>query len=173
MPGALLPATFPAEAVPDGTSLTIHHYIYPLLGVLVATSRIGDDWPTRDPWIVTGGVVLGLFGFLLAWPSYPVLGASLSRIGLAVAFAGLCRPAWGTYWPRRYRIGVWLLLVAAADDWFSHALGWWTPLDWIFHQLPLHLVAAVAVIGAAAIVAGLRLVPEPRPRDELAVEKRE
>ncbi|SEN03985.1 hypothetical protein SAMN05216388_1001222 [Halorientalis persicus] len=156
---SLWPATFPVEAVPDGDVLRSHHLIYPLLAAFVSCLRVHDWYPRRDPWLVEGGIVLALFGFLAAWPHRPGLGASLTGIGVALVLAGSLRPLWWQYFPRDQQVAVFLLGAAAADDWISHALGWPTPLDLAFKRWGVEGAAVAVIVLSVVVVIGLRALP--------------
>ncbi|WP_336001460.1 hypothetical protein [Halorientalis halophila] len=162
----LLPASFPAETIPDGNVGMPHHLIYPLVAGLVPAFRLWDWYPRREPWLYLSGILAALFGFLAVWPYYPAVGAGLTGAGLLAALAGLCRPVWWEYWPRRHQIVMAALVAAAADDWVSHALGWPTPLDLAFKRWGIEgsalIIVAVAVVGFVL----LRFIPErdyPQP----------
>lgn len=72
---------FPAEAEPDGDVSAPHHFYI--------------------------GVALSTFAFVSIWDLYPVTGAGLVLVGLAVA----------------------------VDDALSHAFGIPTPLDWLWNRI--------------------------------------
>ena len=156
-------AQFPAEAVPDGRALSGHHFLYPLLAVLVTCWRVGDERPDVEPWVVGGMALAGLFAFVAVWPRHHAVGAALAGGALVLAFVGLLRPAWGRVWPRRERIAVALLLAASLDDYVSHAFGVPTPLDLAFKEWGAEGSAVLMVVLAVAVGLALRLVPEPRP----------
>lgn len=52
------------------------------------------------------GLLLAWFGFMFIWPTYPVTGSLSVLVGLLIA----------------------------ADDAISHALGVWTPIDWVWRR---------------------------------------
>jgi hypothetical protein len=80
---------FPVEEEPDGDALAPHHFYV--------------------------GVAAAVFGFASVWPYYPVTGASMALIGVAVAL----------------------------DDLVSHAFGWPTPLDQLWKRAILPIVRRV------------------------------
>ena len=125
---------FPHEAIPDGTVWIFHHFTYPLLFAYVILNWVRDNHPYREPKYVDVGICVALISFLLAWPHYPVFGALGALAGLLIASYGLVfHDVWELY-DRRWRALVTLCVLMAYDDWISHALGLWTPLDWIFNQ---------------------------------------
>lgn len=130
--------TFPAEAIPDGNVMAPHHYTYGLLVAFVPILLVWDNKRRAEPWVELTGAGVGLFGFLLTWPLYPVVGSLLSAVGplsaLVAVVVAPCRDYVWTFdhwtkWPRRVLI---VALLLALDDWLSHALGLWTPADWLW-----------------------------------------
>jgi hypothetical protein len=129
--------TFPVEAVPDGRVLAPHHF-YALGVTVLAALVVWDDFPRREPVTAFVGAAGGSLAFALVWPLYPATGAVLSALGL---LAAVCSPlvAWTCY-PVRWRVVAVVGALVAADDWISHALGVWTPLDWFWHAYLLQVV---------------------------------
>jgi len=117
--------TYPAEAEPDGERFGPHHHLYPLYALLLyvyVTQRYA-------PILVTG-IIIGLVGWFHFWKWYPKTGATLSGVGLILTVLGI--PQLAASWIE----GSVLLLAVlyATDDWLSHAVGVWTPLDWVFKE---------------------------------------
>lgn len=67
---------------------------------MIPVEPIPDGTILAPHHFITGAVV-ALWAFVFVWRVYPRLGSALALAGLLVAL----------------------------DDWISHALGWWTPLD--------------------------------------------
>lgn len=133
--------TFPAEAIPDGAVLTVHHLITGLLTVLLAVWVVADNYANREPLLAMVGAVFALVGFLLVWKYYPMTGAAMTLAGVVLVLLGVAWPGgmWAVY-PWYWR-GVALLGgLVALDDAVSHAFGIWTPLDagWgqVWHLVP-------------------------------------
>lgn len=129
---------FPHHSVPDGAVLGPHHVYVGLLLALLAVALVWDDAAGKEPWVGAAAIMLATFAFLTVWPFYPVTGAVLALMGVAVAVASpLVLPFWAGYdWlgPR----GVALLgALIALDDAVEHAFGIPTPLDWAWKT---HLV---------------------------------
>lgn len=149
-------AGFPADAVPDGAVFAPHHYIYGLLLVGLVCGIVWDNYRDSEPLYTAVGVGLGLFGFMLTWPYYPVAGAILSLFGPIVSIAavvvGYVTPEIG-YWddyPVRYRVATLIFSLVALDDAVEHAFGVWTPLDAVWNaglagRAPLTAVVLVAL----------------------------
>lgn len=122
-----MPMTFPAESVPDGALYAPHHYLYALYLVLFVSARKWDIYPRKEPVVVTGSALAGLFGWVHVWRFYPAAGAIVCLVGaLGVIAGGLLTTRYSIRW-RLYV--VWTGLIAT-DDAISHAFGVWTPLDW-------------------------------------------
>lgn len=137
--------TFPAEIVPDGSVAWPHHYALGLYVAGLVALLVLNDARTTDPLGVLLGVAVGLFAWYHLWGTgYPVAGAlgALAGLLLAAVFVVVSIPLpftgarLGGFWSR-YGTGptvfVVLGLAVALDDWVSHALGVWTPLDWIWN----------------------------------------
>lgn len=133
--------TFPAETVPDGSVAWPHHYALGLYVAGLVALLVLNDARTTDPLGVLLGVAVGLFCWYHLWGTgYPVVGALGTLVGLVLAsvfvVASIPLPFTGArlggFWSR-YGTGPALLvalgLAIALDDWVSHALGWWSPLD--------------------------------------------
>lgn len=123
---------FPFEAVPDGEVGVLHHFYWGGLLALFAAAVVWDDYRDREPVTLAAGTLVGLAFFGLWWPFYPVTGAAAAGLGTAVAVVGVGLPRWSAYWSRRWRAVAAVGVAAMVDDWLSHALGVWTPLDWAF-----------------------------------------
>lgn len=120
--------SFPYHAVPDGSAALPHHYVTATLAALVPIMIVWDNHPRREPWLALCGVLGGLVSFLMVWPRYPIIGASLTLAANAVVLLAPARPGWRE-WPRRHAVTVVVLALIAADDSLQHALGWHTPID--------------------------------------------
>lgn len=119
---------FPYESVPDGAVLAPHHFYAVLFGLLFC-AVVWDDYPHREPLITSLCLLTGFLSFLLIWPWYPVIGASVTLVSLVVAVIPLfTRDLWSKY-PLKYRIAVALCIVIALDDAVEHAFPVGTPLD--------------------------------------------
>lgn len=136
--------TWPAEAVPDGTILAVHHYWVGLLLALYAVWHVSDDHPHREPSIVLGGILTATVGFL-TWQHYPVAGAVLSHVGLgAILGATLIGSFMSRYRWVGFRGLVLVGLLVSLDDLLSHAWDVWTPLDgWLWMEVLLPWLYAV------------------------------
>jgi len=132
--------TFPAESVPDGVIGAPHHLYIGVLVLAVAILVVADDYARREPLLALTGTLLALFAFATVWPFYHVTGALLTLAGLLVVLIGILWPGgmWSAY-PLVWRAVAFLGLYIAADDAVSHALGWPTPLDLVWHQFH-HLI---------------------------------
>jgi len=141
--------TFPAETVPDGSVALSHHYTWALLLALVPILMVWDRYPTRDPWMMLTALLAGLIGFVLVWPTHHVLGAVLALgANLTVlALAGYHVVQDGVLGRGRWRVlplvAIVVLALLALDDVLQHALGWPTPLDFLWNEylrpaLPSH-----------------------------------
>lgn len=119
---------FPAEAIPDGHVSAPHHAYTGLLGVLFVAGVVWDDYREREPLAVAVGALGSYFAFAYVWRWYPVLGASLFGVGLAVVLAGVLS-RWPGVYSRRWQAAVLVCWSVALDDWLSHAFAVWTPLD--------------------------------------------
>ena len=136
---------FPAETIPDGSVAWPHHYGLGLYLVVLAAVVALNDTRTTDPLGVFAGAAVGLFGWFHLWGTgYPVAGALATLLGLLVSTISVVRsvtvPKVGiqiggfrSRYGRGHALVVGLGLVVAFDDWVSHALGIWTPLDWFWH----------------------------------------
>lgn len=116
---------FPHHDEPDGDRMAPHHFLIGLWAYLAAVIA-----QTHEPMLGALGALTALFGWYHAWYLYPRLGASLSGVGLTVAFFGLLS------WPR---LDTWLVLaflgwIAALDDYWNHATGMETPLNWFWER---------------------------------------
>jgi hypothetical protein len=129
---------YPAEKAPDNAFTAPHHYLYPLYVILVLCAVKWDNHSYKEPVAVVGFTLLGMFSWFQFWPYYPVVGATLCGIALIGVVVSTVLT---TTYSRRWQLAVLCLTVMAADDWFSHALGVWTPLDWIFNEYIYHLLA--------------------------------
>ena len=121
---------FPVESVPDGHTLAPHHFTWGALLTFWVVTYAWDRFTDREPLVVTLGLSAGLFSFIMLWRFYAIAGAVGTVVGTLIATAGLIRfrkyatrPA---FWAAAFGV------FAMWDDWFSHALGIWTPLDWLF-----------------------------------------
>lgn len=131
---------FPAESVPDGALAAPHHYLWGLYVAVLAVLVVWDDYRHREPVATLAGIGVALFGWLHVWNWYPVLGATLALGGsLAALLVVVLGDEWTRY-PSRWRWTAAGGLVVALDDLASHALGWWTPLDWLWVELVAPLV---------------------------------
>ncbi|GGN97617.1 hypothetical protein [Haloarcula pellucida] len=139
---------WPYHVVPDGNAALPHHYMTFLLAALVPLLIVWDDHRDREPWLVLCGILGGLASFGLVWARYPVIGATLSLVANALVILAPLRPAWSAFWPRRHRVAVILLGLGAADDVLQHAMGWPTPIDWVWK----HGGRAVVVEAFGAVV---------------------
>ncbi|WP_115863370.1 hypothetical protein [Halorussus litoreus] len=140
--------TFPYESIPDSAVFAPHHFHYAVLAALVVAAVVWDNFPRREPVTVVSGLLASEFAFSLMWPWYPVVGAALSLLGLAVAtlsvthaVAVLTVNRLGCDWPRPYwaifplkAVVVLALLLVAWDDLANHAFGVATPLDSIWNE---------------------------------------
>jgi hypothetical protein len=135
-------AGYPAEAVPDGNLLAPHHYLLGVYALVVVALLVLNDSRTTDPLGVLAGACVALFAWHHLWGLYPIVGATAALGGLVVVLAALVIPVEvagvpiGGFWNRYGRELGLVVLVAtlvALDDWVSHALGWPTPLDWVWH----------------------------------------
>lgn len=149
--------SFPYEAVPDGVVFAAHHFHYALIAGFLVALWIADDYPKREPKAVLAGILFSEFAFCFVWPFYPVTGASLSILFLAVATVsvthgvaylaverlarrfprlerlvdGWTRPYWALFpWQA---VVVFICLLFAWDDLLNHAFGIPTPLDSIWN----------------------------------------
>ncbi|WP_435552767.1 hypothetical protein [Natrinema sp. CGMCC1.2065] len=118
------------ETQPDGATLAPHHFTWGALLTAWAATYSWDRFTDREPLMLSLGVVAGLFSFVMLWRYYVVAGAAGTFIGTVITTAGLVRF-------RRYasRPSFWVAafgVYAMWDDWASHALSIWTPLDWLF-----------------------------------------
>lgn len=130
---------FPVDGVPDDAVFAPHHYTYALIAALLLAFVVWDDYRDREPIVVAGSILLGLFGFLFVWRYYPVTGAVMSLAGLAGAAIGLLRSTWDA-WDRKIRLAIGVLLLVAADDALEHAFGLPMPLDYIWKVYLLPIV---------------------------------
>ncbi|WP_353634592.1 hypothetical protein ABSL23_02235 [Halobacterium sp. NMX12-1] len=133
--------TFPAEAIPDGAVLAVHHLITGLLTVLLAVWVVADNYAHREPLLAMVGAVFALVGFLLVWKWYPMTGAAMTLAGVVLVLLGVSLPGgmWSGY-PLTWRVVALAGGLVALDDAVSHAFGIWTPLDagWgqVYHLVP-------------------------------------
>ncbi len=134
--------TFPAEAVPDGAILGPHHgHLGPLAALIVAWA-VGDDFPSKEPVLFVLAVVGAWFAFMFIWPFYPETGAVIAHVGLLGALgAVLLLPFWESYSWLGWRGAALLAVLVGLDDVMSHAWGVWTPLDWIWTEFLVGVVA--------------------------------
>lgn len=127
---ALYPS-FPVDRVPDGNAWGAHHFVYAGWAALFVCWIVGDD--ERKPWVVVGGLMVGLFSWYHLWPSgFSTLGALGVLVGLAVATTGAAgRGVWReTTW--QLQVGCLVCLLVAWDDALEHAFGFWMPLNWFW-----------------------------------------
>lgn len=128
--------SFPYHVVPDGSVLLPHHFTWAAIFALLPAAVVWDDYRHREPVAYVAGLVGSLVSFLLVWPAYPTVGATLALAGTAVATAALCWPdpdarlRWWAHWEPRYWLLAALLVAVAWDDLLQHAFGVVTPLDW-------------------------------------------
>lgn len=120
--------TFPYELVPDGEVGVLHHFYWGGFVALFAAAVVWDNQRRSEPLVTTAGTGTALAFFGMWWPFYPVSGAAIAAVGVAVGLGGVVSREWSDY-PTRWRIVAGLGLAVMADDWLSHALGIWTPLD--------------------------------------------
>lgn len=130
--------TFPVETVPDGAVMAPHH-LYGVLLASLAALVCWDDYRRREPVVVFAGSAGAALAFLLVWVHYPVAGALLVLLGL---LAVLAAPVlWRGVYPRRWTALAVLGGLVGLDDWVSHALGVWTPLDALWHAYMVGVMA--------------------------------
>ena len=160
-------ATFPVEAVPDGSTAIPHHATYGLLGALVVLFTVWDDHRDAEPLAEFVGVLVGLFAFLIVWTWRPVIGATLAHVGPLAALAWMWRPgnAWGRLYPRRVQLVATTAILVGLDDIIEHAWPVPSPLDWGFHVLG---PAPSAVVAGAAVVAAVWALQTAPTHDRLA-----
>lgn len=128
---------FPAESVPDATALAAHHYLQGTVMVWFAATYAWDKFTDREPWYLLSASVFGGFMFALLWEYHPVGGAVLSGLAIPVIAIGLVRfRHYATRTPYMLAVVGWLFMI---DDWVSHALGVWTPLDQAFVYIAPYL----------------------------------
>ena len=150
---------FPYHEIPDGAVFAPHHYIYGLLLTLLVLAVVWDNFRAREPLLAALGVVVGLFGFLLVWPWYPVAGAVLSLAGppiivlaVGLGWSGLAvGDTWDDY-PLRWRLAAMLGALVAAEDVLQHAFGWSGPFDTIWKVYLVDRVGLTAVVLLAIAV---------------------
>jgi hypothetical protein len=126
--------------VPDGALLAPHHFLWGLYLTVLACLVVWDNQRHREPLATMAGVGIALFGWLHVWNWYPVLGAGLAVAGTIAATLAVLLGRWEPY-PDRWRWTALGGLAVALDDLASHALGWWTPLDWLWVEHVARLVA--------------------------------
>jgi len=162
---------FPHEAVPDGTVWVAHHYTYLALAAAFASFTVWDDYRTKEPVVVTGSLLAGVFAFLFMWPirGYHELGAILALLMPVIGVAAIIRPRspwWhspsGGGYPPRTALAICALSVGALDDAVEHAFGVPTPLDTIFGIFGVWGSAAIGVCAAAAVVVAFHEWDRPR-----------
>ena len=125
--------SFPHESIPDGSVLLPHHFTYGALFALLFCAVVWDNYAGREPIGVAFGLLTSLFAFLFVWPRYPVVGATLTLVGLGIATVCiLFRSLWSAY-PLRWRVATFLCILIAWDDAIEHSFPITTPLDWIWH----------------------------------------
>lgn len=129
---------FPAEPVPDGALFAPHHFLYGLYLLLFTCAKRWDDRPHEEPLLVTASALLALFGWAHLWRYYPATGAAVCLLGVAGTLVGALVT---TQYGRRWRAFVAAAGLVALDDLLSHALGLWTPLDWLWTTYLLGLLA--------------------------------
>lgn len=135
----LLPLlAFPVDAVPDGDVWAPHHYWSVAVGLL-ACAVVWDDYRDQEPVWAVVGLGVGLAGFALVWPFYPVTGALLAAAGPVGAVVAAAR-RWPDCYPRRWLALLILAVLVALDDWTEHTFGVWTPLDWVWGAYIHHLI---------------------------------
>lgn len=132
-------AGFPADRLPDGVILTTHHVLYGLVMTLVGCAVVWDDYSRREPLVAALAALVALMGFGLAWRLHPVSGAIAALVGTTVAAVAPI-VGWSEY-PRRWRAWTSAWALVALDDVVNHALGWPTPLDWLYraHIMPYYI----------------------------------
>lgn len=135
---------FPAETVPDGSVAWPHHYALGLYLVVLAAIVALNDTRTTDPLGVLASAGVGLFGWYHLWGTgYPVAGALAAILGVVTCGLAVVRsihlPVVGiqiggflSRYGRGHATIVIVGLLVAFDDWASHALGVWSPLDWFW-----------------------------------------
>lgn len=121
---------FPHEAVPDGAVFAPHHFWIGAVLVAFALIRVGERRKIGAWW--TGLVLAGcVFAFGSVWPTFPVLGASMTIVAsvwLGVAIVSLRESTFG-WW---LAVGGYLLLV---DDVLQHSFGWPMPVDVVWNLI--------------------------------------
>jgi len=126
--------SFPYHQIPDGSAALPHHATWSLLLAVVPILMVWDNQPHRDPWAPLTGVLVGVIGFVLVWPTHHVAGAVLALLGTLLVILAPLRPKWSGHWPHPQRALVVLLGLVAMDDVAQHAFGWPTPLDAIWKE---------------------------------------
>jgi len=126
------------ETVPDGHTLAPHHYTWGGLLTFWAATYAWDEFTDRKPLIVSLGVAVGLFSFITIWRFYPLPGAVGTLAGILIVTVGLAR--FRQYASRPAFVAATLGVLVMLDDWLSHALGVWTPLDWLFEAYLLGIL---------------------------------
>lgn len=130
---------FPVDLIPDGHPFAPHHLYWASFGALLVLLTMWDN-RRADPWVAAGALVTVLFAFGSIWPFYHDFGAAVTLAGLTMALgAPLRRSYWSGVGRRRTALYI-LFVLAALDDAVEHALGVWTPLDWLFNQYVIHLI---------------------------------
>lgn len=133
---------FPAEHVPDGALFAPHHFLYALYVALFACARKWDIYPRKEPVVVAGSALVGLFGWAHLWRYYPAVGATVCLLGAAGTAIG---GALTTRYDDRWRLSVVWSGLVALDDAVSHAFGVWTPLDWVWGVVWRVVIAGLPV----------------------------
>ncbi|WP_135806198.1 hypothetical protein [Halorussus marinus] len=126
------------ETVPDGHTLAPHHYTWGALLAFWAATYAWDAMTDREPVVVTLGLAVGLFSFVSIWRFYSVAGSIGSLLGIVITTAGLLR--FRQYATRVAFAAAVIGVLAMVDDWTSHTLEIWTPLDWLFEAYILGLI---------------------------------
>lgn len=146
---------FPAETLPDGSTLYFHHIVWGIPLAMLGCAVVWDNYRRKEPFVVAGLLLIGWLGFVWAWHTSPALGAILSLIGTIVPIAIISADLflsqipslrflvgwtpWESY-PKKWGIWVVFWTAVALDDAISHSLGWPTPLDLIWKKYLIGLV---------------------------------
>jgi hypothetical protein len=127
------------EAQPDGATLAPHHFTWGAILALWAATYAWDRFTDREPLLLSLGVSVGLFSFIMIWRYYTVAGAAGAFLGTAIATVGLVRfkryASRPSFWVAAFGV------YAMWDDWVSHSLYKHTPLDWVFEAYILGILS--------------------------------
>ena len=133
---------FPVEAIPDGDPLGPHHMHIGLVVIVIAALVVWDKYRHEEPLLTFIGALLAWFMFVFTWQYYHAAGAGFAFVGLVLVAAGLVAtwmdPDQVYHWS--YYLAVSIGLLIALDDWLSHALGIWTPLNAFWEEWLVYLI---------------------------------